>query len=463
MPPTVAIAVWLILLLGLLWLDPSKIRGTSWTLWIPIAWMSIEESRLPSQWLGYRVSSVVQAIEEGNPVDRAILFGLIVLAVGVLISRSFKWGEFFARNFSLTAFLIFALISVVWSDFPFIAFRKWFRDLGDYLMILVVLSDAMPLEALRTFLRRLYFLLIPLSVVMIKYYPQLSMQYNQWTGAPEYIGVSTSKNTLGALCMMSGIFFFWDTLTRWSDRKERRTRKIIFLNLIFLAMTLWLLHDAKSATSSVCLGIGCFIIAAVHSGWRTRHRGFVKWLIPGLFAVYLIAAFGLGLNGDLAGAVGRNSTFTGRTVIWRAILNTHTNPLVGTGYDSFWLGSRIQEVWAQTGYDITEAHNGYLDVYINLGIVGLFLVGSLLVSSYRRICNSLATTYSSSVSLAAGLLAIAFFYNLTEAAFSASFMCLTFLLGTIVVPRRATSPELIPAESPFKRLPSRPRNRATIS
>ena len=72
-------------------------------------------------------------------MDRTILSLLILLAFGILMSRSFDWGEFFARNVALTALLAFALLSVLWSDFPFVAFKRWFRGLGVYMVILVAL------------------------------------------------------------------------------------------------------------------------------------------------------------------------------------------------------------------------------------------------------------------------------------------------------------------------------------
>ena len=106
--------------------------------------MFIIGTRLPSQWLGGSVATAAQALEEGNPLDRTISSVLILLAIGILMSRSFKWGDLFGRNLALTAFLAFALLSVFWSDFPFIAFKRWFRDLGNYLVILVALTDPPP-------------------------------------------------------------------------------------------------------------------------------------------------------------------------------------------------------------------------------------------------------------------------------------------------------------------------------
>ncbi len=280
MPPSVALLVWLILLLGLLCFDPAKDSGTSLALWVPVTWMFIVGSRLPSQWFGNQVGQAAQALEEGNPLDRSVYFILMLLAIGILISRSFNWGDFFARNLALVAFLSFALLSVMWSDFPFVAFKRWFRDLGNYLVILVALSDPRPLEAVRTVLRRLCYLLIPLSILLVKYYPEMGKQYDQWTGIATYAGATTSKNMLGVACLLSGIFLFWDTVTRWSHRKERQTKRIILVNGSFLAMTLWLLNLSNSATSRVCLVLGCLVIAAVHSKAFRRRPGFLKALIP---------------------------------------------------------------------------------------------------------------------------------------------------------------------------------------
>lgn len=435
MPPTLALFLWLILLLALLRFDPARDSGTSLALWAPLIWMFIIGSRLPSQWLGFQTGDSAAALEEGNPLDRSVLFVLIVVAIVILMSRSFNWGNFLARNFVLSVFLFFALVSVFWSDFPFVTLKRWFRDLGSYLMILVVFSDPRPLEAVSTILRRLFYLLIPLSILLNRYYPNVSKQYDQWTGLAMFAGATTSKNMLGVLCLVSGIFFFWDTVTRWSDRKERRTRRIILVNVAFFAMTLWLLYLAGSATSQVCLVIGCLVIMAVHSRPGKRHPRFLKILIPASFCLYLILAYGFDINGVLARSVGRDPTLTGRSNIWNAVLSTHTNPMVGTGYESFWLGSRLYHVWQLAG-TVNEAHNGYLEVYLNLGLVGVFLLLVFLIACYRTICKRLSPSFKVS-SLGLSLWTVMLFYNITEsAAFKGQFLWVIFVLVVIIVSAR---------------------------
>jgi exopolysaccharide production protein ExoQ len=447
MPPSVALVLWVTFVVALLRFDPARERRPSVALWVPTLWIFIMETRLPSQWLGGQIGQAAVAMEEGNPIDRVVYAALIVLAIGILVTRSFDWGSFFTRNLALTAFVFFALVSVCWSDFPLVAFKRWFRDLGNYLAILVALSDPRPMAALRTLLRRVYYLLLPLSVLLIKYYPAMGKQYDFWSGVNSYVGATTSKNMLGALCLVAGLFFFWDTLMRWPERKQRQTKKIILVNGLFMAQTLWLLNLSNSATSRVCLLLGCVVIAAARSKSSRRRPNLIKWMIPAFLCLYVILAFGLDLNSTLAGAVGRDPTFTGRTNIWNAVLSTHTNWLVGTGYESFWLGPRLSHVWALAG-TVNEAHNGYLELYLTQGVIGLLLLAWLLISTYRAICGRLDAV-SDIGPFGCALWTIALFYNMTESAFKAPFMCLTFLLGTLVLPRARRAGSLAKSPEPW--------------
>ena len=447
MPPFLALTLWFVLLVLLFARDPAKDERVSATLWVPLTWMFFLGSRLPAQWLGGSVASAASALEEGNPLDRLVFSVLMVLAIVILLTRSFKWGSFISRNLALIALLAFAAVSVVWSDFPLISLKRWFRDLGNYLMILVALSDQHPMEATIMLLRRICYLLIPLSILIYKYYPQIGKQYDNWTGAAMFVGATTSKNMLGVLCLVSAIFFFWDTLRHWAERKNRQIRGIILVDLAFFGMSLWLLNLSNSATSTVCTVIGCLVVLGARTKFLKRHPTFFKALMPACFGLYLILAFGFEMNGELAKGVGRDPTLTGRSTIWKAVLSTNTNPLVGTGYESFWLGSRLTHVW-QVGGQVNEAHNGYLELYLSLGLIGVFLLFIFLIASYRAIGKKLSAGLSLA-SLGISLWTVLLFYNMTEsAAFKGELLWIIFVLVMLTV----NSPGPLQHEvSPFKR------------
>jgi len=450
MPPSLVLSIWLVSLVALFWFDPAREPKISAALWVPLIWLFFTASRSPTMWLGLSyASNLGQSLEEGSPLDRTIYSLLMLVAFWILVSRSFQWRKFVSQNSALFLFLAFALLSVAWSDFPLPTFKKWFRDSGVYMAVLVILTDRNRLEAVRTVLRRLYYLTVPLSIVLVKYYVNLGQKFGVW-GGQEYIGVATSKNMLGLLCLASGIFFFWDIATRWNQRKNKRARRIILVNIVLISMSLYLLHLCGSKTSTVCLIIGCLMIAAAHSKLGRRHVGWLKVIAPSIFIIYLILTVGFGLGAQLSEAVGGTGDLEDRTRIWQVLLSVPINRVLGCGYQSFWLGWRIDWVWARlTGDNVFEAHDGYLQTYLDLGVIGLFLVCTFLIATYRRICKQL-DSLTPLASLSLGLWSLMLLYNVTEAALGGGLLWFTLLMGSLTIPERVKAP----AHAPSKMSPS---------
>lgn len=430
MPPGIALFLWFVLLIALFRYDPAKDTDNSRALWLPVIWLFLLASRLPSQWLGASTGGAAGVYLEGSPVDRIVFLALAAMALAVLLSRSFRWGDFIARNIGLVAFLCIALLSVTWSDYPFVSLKRWVRDVGGYLTLMVVLTERNVFGAVATVLRRLAYLLVPLSIVFVKYFPELGRSYEAWTGATVYQGVATSKNMLGVLCLVSALYFFWDLRTRLPHRKDKATRRVILVDVAFLAMTAWLLNVTNSATSSLCVVLGIATIAAAESDWSKRHRAVFRLAAPALIFAYLVLESTAGVNNVIAEAVGRDPTLTDRTDIWTLVLSMGTNPIVGTGYESFWLGPRLDAVWA-TYAGLNQAHNGYIETYLNLGLLGLIPLIAWLFANYGKICSALNES-STFASLSLAVWTILLFYNITEAAFKAQPLWAVFLLMMFV-------------------------------
>jgi exopolysaccharide production protein ExoQ len=435
MSPTLALSLWVVLVLGLLYLDPAKAPKVSVALWIPLTWIFFMASRPLSLWLNWNVrvgtEQAIEQLEQGDPLNRAYSSILLLLGIIILASRSIRWGRVVARNRVLIVYLIFALASVLWSDFPGVAFKRWFRDLGNYVMILVVLSDPRPVEALGVLLRRLGYLLIPLSVVFIKYFPDLGRQYDPWTGAATYCGVATSKNMLGELCLVCGIYFFWDTVVRWPDRKSKQQKRVILVNAAMICMIIWLLNICDSATSRTCLIIAFLIILAAHSKAVQRGPAKLTVAVPIVFLVYMFLFFVLGLSSDFANAVGRTS-LSGRNEIWKIVLSQQANPLLGAGYESFWMGPRLERIWAGGMGRLNESHNGYLEAYLNLGYIGITLLLIYVGCVYRYICKQFKP-FSNIASLALAIWTAFLFHSCTEADFRSGLMWVNFVLAALAV------------------------------
>jgi O-antigen ligase len=91
------------------------------------------------------------------------------------------------------------------------------------------------------------------------------------------------------------------------------------------------------------------------------------------------------------------------------------NPLWGLGYGNFWLGDRLEALWALYEWHPAEAHNGYLETYLNLGFFGVALLAALIVSAIKKAANSALKPQLRFLKLSY-LLPI-LLYNLTESAF----------------------------------------------
>jgi exopolysaccharide production protein ExoQ len=389
----------------------------------------IAMTRLPSQWLEMSGSSA-QALEEGNWLDRGVYGVIIVLAFYIVSTRSVSWGGLLAGNHMLALLLLFTLLSTVWSDYPDISFKRWIRDLGSYLSALVILSDPRPLAALDAVIRRVCYVVLPLSVVLIRYYRELAVTYDQWTGAPAYQGATLNKNSLGALCLVSGIFFVWDTVRRWPYRRDGLTRRTLFINGALIGVTVWLLWLSNSATSQLCFLIACLVVLAAH--WRSSGAR-SQWLqvgIPIWMCLYLGLDYLFGLQSLITSAVGRDTTLTGRTELWEMILPLAPNAVLGAGYEGFWLGRRLLSMWAALWWQPMQAHNGYIEVYLNLGFVGLLLVGGFLLVSYYRIWTA-ATVDVFSLGLTVWVVTL--LYNMTEAAFFKGPLWLLLLANSVAI------------------------------
>jgi O-antigen ligase len=141
---------------------------------------------------------------------------------------------------------------------------------------------------------------------------------------------------------------------------------------------------------------------------------------PGLLVLFtVLIVFGVAapfLGGSnvatFSASLGRDKTLTGRTEIWaRMVPEVNSQPLLGHGFGSFWTTAR------RKSEDFTDAHNGYLDTLLDLGVVGLVLYSAYFLSCIRKLHRALATDYHWA-SLAISFVAMALVYNTTESTLS---------------------------------------------
>ena len=418
----------MVLSLWFLRVNTGNRDGVAGALWIAVLWLVLLSSRPLATWMGndLQVDTLQDALR-GSTVDRRAYVLLMLSATVVVLRRNIRWQQLVAANKLLVLFYLYFAVSTLWAEYPLVSMRRLIKDLGSVLIVMIVLSERNRPEALRTLFTRGAWLLVPVSVVLIRYFPAIGRRYHAFSGHLWSIGVTSHKNALGVLLVVVMLPVLWDLL----HLKEKRPYRML-ANGVLLLLATWLLAAAESATAVACLALGAAVlIAARHASLRPR-------IVPA--AVVAIAAVGVLMGLDsftsildpIVSLLGRDATLTGRTDVWQALLALEIPPLIGTGFYSFWSDPNYQE---QLPYWIAySAHNGYIEVYIDGGLIGLGLLLMVLLAVARRIHTQVQSGESTAV-LRAAMLLVVLFYNFSESAFGRiSPIWFAFLLIAIEYP-----------------------------
>jgi O-antigen ligase len=216
--------------------------------------------------------------------------------------------------------------------------RDFLKHLGAALLIIAVLS-------------MLFGLLAP------AYGTEHGFNEGAWRGA------FTTKNVL-AETMVIGCLVFW-FLARTSRHGWRKWGVPAVLAFVLTVL-------ARSAGALIILG-SLFVIIPTILALRSGGIG-AALVVCGMVAAGAAASVGISERQVVLSAIGKNVTLTGRTELWGAVTDhIKTRPLLGYGYTAFWeAGSAAsQAVRAAVGWDAPHSHNGFLDLWLDLGLVGL--------------------------------------------------------------------------------------------
>src|SRR5207249_4726542 len=156
------------------------------------------------------------------------------------LRRQVSLSEIVRKKGWIIAFFTYCFISIIWSDYPFISSKRWIKGLGVPIMALIVLTESDPAEALTALMKRSAYVIVPVSILFIKYYPELGAYYDGWSGIQMIKGIAGHKNMLGADCMILGLFFFWYFIQIRRSERGRWRKRELWLASGFLLTIGWL-------------------------------------------------------------------------------------------------------------------------------------------------------------------------------------------------------------------------------
>lgn len=372
MNPQLALLLCTIFVIFLLRIEKKQTPEVSFALWVPTIWILSIGSKPLSSWIGWGFDS------GGSRVDQIFLLGLLFVGIGVLANRKFNLAAALRNNPWVALLICYMFVSIIWSDIPFTSFKRWIREVLALIMAFIVLSERDPQKALEQIFKRTIYILISFSPVLIKYFPEYGREYSVWAGSLSWTGVALQKNGLGRLCLIAVFFLIWTLVRRWEKGVNSNEKLNVIADVCVLMIALWLLKGPPggySATAILTLVVG---IASFFSlFWIKKHGVFLE-LEMKLLSVVIVLIFCFGVATPMLGklkfgenityALGRDNTLTARTEIWEDLIPVAMQrPLLGHGFGGFWTPLK------KSIYPAQEAHNGYLEILLELGFVGLLL------------------------------------------------------------------------------------------
>ena len=210
------------------------------------------------------------------------------------------------------------------------------------------------------------------SLVMVFAFPAIGV--HQAENAGLWRGLWYEKNQMGAV-MVIGATAAAACLASPDPRRS--------LPVLALVLSSGLVLATQSKTSLVCLMIGLGMIGGL---WALR-RGDPVATVFAIWGAVVLAGAGLWLwqthSVELLEALGKDPSLTGRTDIWDSLMRKVADrPWTGYGYGAFWgrIGESVPADWVrkETGWLVPSAHNGWIDLLVQLGWSGTILVGGLM-------------------------------------------------------------------------------------
>lgn len=309
---------------------------------------------------------------EGNPVWRLILSISYLGVTLVLVPWYRETMLVLRRNWFLVALVFLALLSSLWAEMPDLVLRKGIGVCGTTLFG-IALAVRFSLQDQLRILSWLFRIIAVLSLACVVLLPSYGI-----SNEGDWLGIFEHKNALGSMMALS-------VLVEWQLPTDSRISKILRLFALLLSAVLLLFSD--SITPTIAL-VGTLLLIEIYKFAALRLR------LP-LYAIFLatsiVAAGGVMLlvaNSDrVAGAVGRSSNLTGRTEIWSLVADfIPERPIVGYGYSGFWQGASPESNAVNRAMRnlVMYSHNGYLEMQLNLGAIGLLLTLAILGIGVKR-------------------------------------------------------------------------------
>lgn len=286
-----------------------------------------------------RISSIVMIVIKNRTIRRRGFWLACIPLIGIVLISWFSREWSVVRLFSESRFLYFSAVIVA----------------GLYIGLEFKLKKILQLF-------ELFFIL----VVMGTFFAEIVIREPH---AGPWRGFFWWKSYLGEMSGFAAVFFLY----RWADFKKNSWLTTTYAFVLYL-LSIYILYKSNSVTQMLALITVHLVLLLMlsFSKWGHMIKARHWWMLASTFALLLILAW---LGKDMIFSLfGRNSTLTGRMPLWNALVPyIQERFLLGYGFgEAFWKFEIYQQAVSQVaGWLVPFAHNGFIEVLLGTGIIGL--------------------------------------------------------------------------------------------
>ena len=282
------------------------------------------------------------------------------------------------RNALIFSVLGWAVLSVIWSDMPSTSAFNALR-MAINLALVIYLFERFSANDIQRLMMLVGCVAAAGSLFLVFVLPQYGLQSRGLYSLGAWEGIFGQKNLCGLEMLVLLLPAFFVKLTGTHARALR-------IGYIVTALVIIVMTRSAGAWVDGILCLAFVVLLKLAARMPGKDAAVLAVAIVGAGAALGIVAFS---NYDtLMYALGKDPTMTGRTVLWSGLLHlAMRHPFCGYGYTAFWQGivkgpSRVMAL--QMGWlGLAGAENGVLEMWLELGIVGVLLYFAIFLRAVK--------------------------------------------------------------------------------
>jgi exopolysaccharide production protein ExoQ len=365
------------------------------------------------------------SLTESSPANLYSALAVYSIAIGLMLMQPMQSWHAIRREPLLLLLFALPLLSTFWSDDPTVTFRRAMANAMTGAFCVYIAIRLTPQELLRSLLLVL-FLGGLASFAFTVIAPSMAIGHGI-VNQGSWSGIYGHKALLGRI---AAIAFFVALFV------EPRNVGEVIMRWATLAMFILLAYFSQSRASWTMMGLGLCVAVVLLFLRSPRLSAGLKIVVSTSVALVIAATMILSAEAIL-GAMGRNETMSGRTKLWSGAIAVaeERHPTLGAGYRNFWTedsAAGVRNYIANWVGLPGHGHNGYLDVWLELGIPGAVLFLAFLVQSWARLTARIWSAEDGRMWLGMSLLFFTFMVNNFSASVALKHSDILWVLAVLI-------------------------------